>query len=113
MEYKIAGLTLATDRPLPDDVRDYMAQWAKDPIWEICDGPTMFMDFEPELRAFAELYEAKADADWQERKAKASDLDCARDAFARGDYARAQACAAIAQAEQLKRIADALEAYWS
>lgn len=109
MEYNIANVTLVTSRPLPNDVREYMAQWANDPIWEIWHAPTLFMDFEPELRAFAALYEAKASADWQERKAKASDLETARDAFVREDYVRAQACATLAQATAAQRQAAALE----
>lgn len=113
--YTIGGVTFDTEIKLPDHVQKYIADWAQDPCWEIwsVEHDPRLNDYEEELRDYARLYEAHAERKWQQKLEDAGDLDNARDAHVRGDYAASMSISGIHQAESLRRISDILQRHFS
>lgn len=110
--YTIGGVTITTERELPDSVQTYIADWTDDPIWDIwAAGDPVTTEYEPELRAYAAEYETAKKEAWEAKIVRVSDPRAAKVDFLRGDYEAVHARMAIIQAEQLKAIRDLLEAF--
>ena len=103
--YSIGGVTFRVSRPLPENVRDYMYQWADDPIWDIdnVDDPALAA-YKPELLAYVAAHGPVKEAEWETRIASVTDVRAMKIAYLRGEHEAASIRAAIARVEQLERI---------
>lgn len=107
--YTIAGVTINTERPLPEEVQAYIAAWAKDPIWDIDDADPEIKEYAPELMAYAKGFEAAHASAWEVKVKNVTNLRAAKVDFLEGNFAAVHARMAIIQAEELRFIRELLE----